>query len=245
MGTCCGSVDGDCCTPAFLKACPKDPSKCGVTGKLNCTSHSDCPKGNGIVAADPDFFVGEYCVAGKCEMCDRRFPEDPSDPLGQCDGIGGDCCSAEFQAQCPTDPYHCKACKSHADCPTGANISTIHNSQVKWSEYCAKGGQCASCGSNITALVCDAFDDKCCTQTFIEQCGGGGAREDLHHCGSSSVGITGSFEWKLSWAVKHGCTDAGSAAYVEPTTCTGSKDGSQSETSMRTKLLVSSLIYFT
>jgi hypothetical protein len=113
------------------------------------------------------------------------------------------------------------------------------NDRVAYSEYCAKGGHCASCGSNITALVCDAFDDKCCTQTFIGQCGG---NPDLHHCASSSVGITGSFEWKLSWAVKHGCTDAGSAAYVEPTTCTGDKDGSPLEPGiMRTKLLVCSL----
>eukprot|EP01047_Picozoa_sp_COSAG01_P098040 COSAG01_NODE_28281_length_665_cov_0.431095_2_plen_104_part_01 len=88
--------------------------------------------------------------------------------------------------------------------------------------------------------MCDAFDDKCCTQTFIGQCGS----EDLHHCGSSAGDtdqpspVFGSFEWKLSWAVKHGCTDAGSAAYVEPTTCTGGKDGSPLEPGMRTKLLV-------
>ena len=240
--TACDALDKDCCSPAFLKACPKDPARCWAFGVLTCKSHSDCPKGVGTRSGDPEFFSGEYCVAGKCELCIRA---QMASSIVACDGIGGDCCSAEFQAQCPTDPFHCKACKSHADCPTGVSVAPFNrfgrldpNDRVAYSEYCAKGGHCASCGSNITALVCDAFDDKCCTQTFIGQCGG---NPDLHHCASSSVGITGSFEWKLSWAVKHGCTDAGSAAYVEPTTCTGDKDGSPLEPGMRTKLLVCSL----
>ena len=237
------------CSPAFLKICPKDPALCVPQGRLKCTSHADCPKGVGTNSQDSNFFTGSYCANGQCAYCGHD-----ADSETLCDGIGGDCCSAEFQAQCPTDPFHCKACKSHADCPKVHAQPPDGSSSSQWSEYCAKGGNCASCGSNITALVCDAFDDQCCTQAFIERCNGvlddnGQPLSDLHKCGSSSGDpspVFGSFEWKLSWAIKRGCTDAGSAAYAETSTCNGGKNVGgtlgpgymDQAATMRTRLLV-------
>jgi hypothetical protein len=57
--------------------------------EINCYGlHRNCP-------------VGQYCDRGDtCYTCSYIGP-------GQCDAFDNDCCSSEFQDQCPGDPYQC------------------------------------------------------------------------------------------------------------------------------------------
>ena len=143
----------------------------------------------------------------KCKPCDRpnRWPNGEL----RCDGVGGDCCSANFQHQCQADPYQCKACTKHTDCPRNNGP-----------EFCSSSG-CSSCANTerVNSTYCGAFDHKCCSESFISTCSvDGSPPDDPHQCGPPGQQqpanlnlIAGSFEWKLSWAAAHGCRDV---AYV-------------------------------
>lgn len=183
--------------------CRKDPS----SNTSTCTLCLGYPNGD-LPASKP--------------MDPGRHPGSNNLPsLRDCDGVHEDCCSASFQHQCPHDPWQCKACTKHSDCPgqgaaCGGHLDTNGNCKdVHSPEFCTDAGQCRSC-SNITAInttSCPAFDKNCCSKDFISTC-----PTDPHNCGPRE--IAGSFEWKLTWAAAAGCKDVGSVAYVGGTDST-------------------------
>jgi hypothetical protein len=141
---------------------------------------------------------------------------DPGDHgLQECDGVNNDCCSASFQDQCSHDPWQCKACTKHSDCPRQGAACHVDDTSRCDSfhepDFCTAGGQCKSC-SNTTAVNTN-FDKNCCSKDFISTC-----PRDPHDCGPHE--IAGSFEWKLTWAAAAGCKDVGSVAYVGGTDST-------------------------
>jgi hypothetical protein len=128
----CYDLSGDCCSVTFRTQCPSNPAEC------KCQADGDCP-------------MGEFCartLSGTtgCYSCEENSP-------ATCYDISGDCCSASFRAQCPTNPAAC--CVADVDCPLG--------------EYCSRGSSCVDC-SNVSPTVCPDISGDCCSATFRTQC---------------------------------------------------------------------------
>eukprot|EP01046_Picozoa_sp_COSAG06_P042685 COSAG06_NODE_5475_length_3456_cov_1.631814_4_plen_335_part_01 len=69
--------------------------------------------GGASCAADGDCPLDQYCDStGSCFECSYISPTN-------CDDASGDCCSAAFRTQCPTNPAGCKYCERDGDCSGG------------------------------------------------------------------------------------------------------------------------------
>jgi hypothetical protein len=110
----------------------------------SCTMPADCPARQYC----DGYHDGKKSKSGLCSDCDYITPS-------RCDAVGGDCCSAAFLAQCPSNPHRCagEPCAKHADCTR--------------SQYCDLLGACSDCSYLTTK--CDAVDRDCCSVAFLDQ----------------------------------------------------------------------------
>ena len=67
--------------------------------------HASETNDNPPCKANSDCKVGQYCD-GQNKMC---WDCDTVSVVMGCTADGGDCCSADFQHQCPSNPYGCKS----------------------------------------------------------------------------------------------------------------------------------------
>ena len=139
-------------------------------------------------SAPTDCPIGQYCgSSGSCYSCDNL-----SSAKAKCDALGGDCCSAAFLRNCPSDPK--KAACAAAQSPCDAALQS-------------------ACGSERGA----AFDCVMCAGSRQQQLRAAGCANDQIHAwceGPSAENFPGSRlltpEWGAAlngWAGKDECQE--------------------------------------
>ena len=84
---------GAAAAAALRDAANRTKGRDGLGSGVSCAAQSDCP-------------AWQYCDnTHGCYACSYL-----ADPKTKCDALGGDCCSAGYRKQCPSNPMECATC---------------------------------------------------------------------------------------------------------------------------------------
>ena len=127
--------------------------------RASCAGHTECP-------------LGEHCDgSGRCRSCSAITPS-------RCDAVDAECCSAEFRAQCPSNPGGCLSADGDTNC---VNITSKCNPSTAgaWPpDHSTLGRGCGSDWSTGSGIACG----EQCTATCVVGWRNGYTTKSIFRC---------------------------------------------------------------